>query len=71
VHTGARVMAVTAVRSRVGHPAHNGQGMTGHRRSVVPIMLFIYPIAIWQACFMPAPAKVPVRKQNEPCRPID
>jgi hypothetical protein len=34
-------------------------------------MLFIYPIAIWQACFLPAPAKVPVREKNEPCRPIE
>ena len=34
-------------------------------------MLFIYPIAIWQACFLPAPVKVPAHKQNEPCRPIE
>jgi hypothetical protein len=37
-------------------------------------MLFIYPIAIWQALFLPTtPARVAVsqRKREETCRPVD
>jgi hypothetical protein len=35
-------------------------------------MLFIYPIAIWQAFFMPAaPAAVAVKPRKPDCRPVD
>jgi len=37
----------------------------------MPILLwFIYPIAVWQACLEPVPAKV-VKRNNTSATPID
>ncbi len=38
----------------------------------MPIMLFIYPIAIWQALFLPAaPAPVVAKPRKPDFRPVD
>jgi hypothetical protein len=43
------------------------------RRPVVPIMLlFVYPIAVWQALFLPAaPAPVVAKSRKPVSRPVD
>jgi hypothetical protein len=43
------------------------------RRPVVPIMLLcIYPIAVWQALFLPvAPASIVAKSRKPDPRPVD